>query len=348
MTSESRQDNISRRTLLLGAASTLATAGIRGAAQALAATDVPATNPSAPEKLKICLFSKHLQWTNVHDAAAIARDIGFDGVDLTVRPAGHVLPENVETDLPAAVAAVRQAGLEVPMISTEIAGIHSPHAEAILKTASQLGIRHYRWGGLTYSPTQGIAERLNELKPQATLLAQLNQEHKICGMYHTHSGPGLVGAPIWDLWTLFQGLDPRWIGINYDIGHATVEGGYGGWIASSRLVKDSMRGIALKDFTWQQNKGQNAHHDPFDKSLGIEDAWVPHWCPMGQGMVNFAGFFKIAKSNGFSGPVQLHFEYPGLGGAENGDTKLTIPKQALIDAMRRDLSYTRRILQETA
>jgi L-ribulose-5-phosphate 3-epimerase len=216
----------------------------------------------------------------------------------------------------------------------------------MLRTASQLGIRQYRWGGLTYPPNQGIGERLNELKPQTKALAELNQEHQICGMYHTHSGPGLVGAPIWDLWTLFQGLDPRWIGINYDIGHATVEGGYGGWIDSSRLVKNQMRGIALKDFTWQQNKGKNIHHDPFDKSLGGEDAWVPHWCPMGEGMVNFPNFFAIVKANGFSGPVQLHFEYSGLGGAENGDKTLTIPRQELIAAMRRDLTYTRRVMRD--
>ena len=248
--------------------------------------------------------------------------------------------------LPAAVEAVRRAGLTVPMISTEITSVQTPHAEAMLKTASQLGIRQYRWGGLTYPANQGIAERLNELKPQTKALAELNQEHEICGMYHTHSGPGLVGAPIWDLWTLFQDLDPRWIAVNYDIGHATVEGGYGGWIASSRLVKNQMRGIALKDFTWQQNKGKNIHRDPFDKSLGVEDAWVPHWCPMGEGMVNFPGFFAIVKANGFSGPVQLHFEYSGLGGAENGNKTLTIPKQELIAAMRRDLTYTRRVMRD--
>ncbi len=338
MMSDSAPGIMSRRTLLMGAA-------MSGAFRALA-KDTPHATDGAPEKLKICVFSKHLQWTNVAEAAAIARDIGFDGVDLTVRAGGHVLPERVETDLPAAVEAVRRAGLTVPMISTEITSVQTPHVEAMLKTASQLGIRQYRWGGLTYPANQGIGERLNELKPQTKALAELNQEHQICGMYHTHSGPGLVGAPIWDLWTLFQGLDPRWIGVNYDIGHATVEGGYGGWIDSSRLVKNQMRGIALKDFTWQQNKGKNIHHDPFDKSLGVEDAWVPHWCPMGEGMVNFSGFFAIVKANGFSGPVQLHFEYSGLGGAENGDKTLTIPRQELIAAMRRDLTYTRRVMRD--
>ena len=336
---EDYSDNMmSRRKLLLNAAAT-------GALPALArsAKETPVRS-EAPGKLKICIFSKHFQWTDVKETAAIAKDLGFDGVDLTVRPAGHILPERVESDLPAAVEIVHRAGLEVPMITTGITDVTTPRAEAILRTASRLGIHHYRWGQLNYKADKSIVEQLDGLKPRMKALADLNEKHQICGMYHTHSGPGLVGAPIWDLWTVFQGLDPRWIGINYDIGHATVEGGYGGWIDSSRLVKDGMRGIALKDFKWGQNEGKSTFHDPFDKSLSIEGAWVPHWCAAGQGMVNFSGFFAIVKANRFSGPVQLHFEYPGLGGAENGDRKLRIPKGELIAAMRRDLSYVRNLM----
>jgi L-ribulose-5-phosphate 3-epimerase len=339
MTSELLPGMMSRRALLLGAAtSSVLHAFARNATEM---ANVPVDSTAPPEKLKISVFSKHLQWADVHEAADFAKDIGFDGIDLTVRPAGHVLPERVQDDLPVAVETVRRAGLQVPMITTEITSVETAHADAILKTAASLGIRHYRWGGLTYSADEGIDQTLDQLKPQMKALAALNEKHQICGIYHTHSGPGMVGAPIWDLWDMFQNLDPRWIGVNYDIGHATVEGGYGGWIASSRLVKSMMGGIALKDFQWGQNKKSSTHQDPYDKSLGIEGAWVPHWCAMGEGMVNFPGFFAIVKANRFSGPVQLHFEYPGLGGAQNGDKKLTITKQELKDAMRRDLAFAR-------
>jgi hypothetical protein len=64
-------------------------------------------------------------------------------------------------------------------------------------------------------------------------------------------------------------------------------------------------------------------------------------------MVNFSGFFGLVKANGrFSGPVQLHFEYPGLGGAENGKKTLTIPKEVVIAAMRKDLAFARKVMSE--
>ena len=331
MNGNSAETKMSRRTLLLAAA-------MASAFQSLAFNSAEAEPAvSQPGKLKISIFSKHLQWADVTEAATVAKEIGFDGIDLTVRAGGHVLPERVETDLPAAVETIRRAGLEVAMITTDITPATRAKAEAVLKTASQLGIYRYRWGEMWYRADKSIAEQLVELKPKMQSLADLNRKYRVCGMYHTHSGPGRVGGPIWDLWLLFRDIDPRWMGINYDIGHATVEGGYGGWLASSRLVKDYMRGIAIKDFTWEKNEKGSTQNDPFDKSLSAQGAYVPHWCPIGKGMVNFDGFFDVVKANQFSGPVQLHFEYPGLGGAQNGKTTLSIPKQQLIEAMRTDL-----------
>jgi sugar phosphate isomerase/epimerase len=329
------EDFLSRRNLMS------CVAGMSGLSLMAREREDREIQPTPLGKLKICAFSKHFQWTEISETAAIVKELGFDGVDLTVRPGGHVLPERVESDLPKAVESIRGAGLEVPMITTSITGTATPHTEAVLRTASRLGIRHYRWGGLNYTVDKTISDQLNALKPQVRALAELNEKHGICGMYHTHSGPGVIGAPIWDLWILMNELNSCWIGINYDIGHATVEGGYGGWIDSSRLIGKYMKGVALKDFKWGRNVEGETYHDPFDKSLSTAGAWTPHWCATGHGMVNFEGFFRIIKSNNFVGPVQLHFEYPGFGGAENGDKTITISKEELMSAMRRDLNYVK-------
>ena len=53
--------------------------------------------------MQLVMFSKHLGPLTVGRVGELVRELGFDGVDLTVRPGGHVLPESVDTDLPDTV-----------------------------------------------------------------------------------------------------------------------------------------------------------------------------------------------------------------------------------------------------
>ena len=101
MIEDSAETKMSRRSLLLAAA-------MSSAFQSLALSSAEAEPMAAPlGKLKICVFSKHLQWANVKEAAAVAKEIGYDGIDLTVRAGGHVLPERVEADLPVSNCLMR-------------------------------------------------------------------------------------------------------------------------------------------------------------------------------------------------------------------------------------------------
>lgn len=289
-----------------------------------------AARDSKSSALKLSVFSKHLQWAKWDEMAAVAAQCGFDGVDLSVRTGGHVDPARVTDDLPRAFEFVRKAGLEMPMITAGIVDATSPHAEAILKTASSLGIHNYRWGGLKYDNKTPIPDQLASLKPRVLDLIRLNRQYGMTAMYHTHSG-NEVGGPIWDLWMILHDADPKFAGINFDIGHATVEGGLGGWIRSTQLAAPLMRGVALKDFRWAKN---------------ARSEWTPEWCPAGEGMVRIDKFLAMLKAAQFIGPVQVHYEYSGLGGAEHGNTKLDIPKEQLITKMKRDVEFYRGKMKE--
>ena len=299
---------------------------------ALAATPASAA-PAPGEGFSICAFSKHFHWTTVEECAALCKRFGFDGIDLTLRKGGHVLPERVAEDLPKAFETVRKAGLGMPMCTTDIVDVTTPHAEAIIKTMSALGIKRYRWGGFVYDTKIPIPEQLAQLRPKVKELAALNRRYGVCAMYHTHSGIGLVGASFWDLWELLKGQDTESVGVNYDIGHAVVEGGFGGWINSSRLLMPYIRGVAVKDFVWEPN---------------ARGAWVPGWCALGKGMVNFPRFLAMLKAARFAGPLQLHMEYPELGGADSGRTSFTIPKEQLLAIMQRDLDALKKMLREAS
>ncbi len=117
-------------------------------------------------KRDIYIFSKHLQWLDYEAMADTATQLGFDGIDLTVRSKGHVLPENVTKDLPRAVNAIRKAGLKADLLTTSITSVEEPYTEAILKTAGELGIKTYRTGWLTYKPGVPVLKQLDAFQMQ--------------------------------------------------------------------------------------------------------------------------------------------------------------------------------------
>ena len=259
-----------------------------------------------------------------------AAAIGFDGVDIALRNGGHVEPSTVARDLPPLVAILRKHGLEVPMVTTGIADTETPFTEDILKAASQLGIRNYRFGAYKWDASNPYDAQLESMKPRLAKLAALNARYSMCAMYHTHSGAGVVGPSIWDLWFLMRDLDPAAMGINFDVAHATIEGGLGGWIDSFRIVGSHLRGIAVKDFAWTRDAKGGAQ---------------AQWTPIGEGMVKLPQFFHMIAGTPFNGPIQMHYEYP-LGGANDGKTTISIPKEEVYAAMKRDLDRTRAIMAQ--
>src|SRR2546421_177779 len=109
-------------------------------AAALTTAALADEKPAPASKLKVSIFSKHLQFLQGEALANAAADIGFDGIDLAVRKGGHVEPDRVREDLPKLVAAIRRRGLDVPMVTTDIVDADTPFAEDVLKVSSDLGI----------------------------------------------------------------------------------------------------------------------------------------------------------------------------------------------------------------
>ena len=60
---------------------------------------------SAGFRGSLCFFSKHLPRMNARELGRALKALGFDGVDLTVRPGGHVDPKRVAIELPLFVDA---------------------------------------------------------------------------------------------------------------------------------------------------------------------------------------------------------------------------------------------------
>lgn len=279
---------------------------------------VPDAAPAS--RLKVHVFSKHLQFLNYADMADVAADLGFDGVDLTVRPKGHVLPERVENDLPKAVEAIRKAGIAHTMMTTAVEDASNKTDRKILETAAKSGITHYRMNWLPYPEKLTIPESITQFQDTIKELSLLNKKLGIIGAYQNHSGLR-AGASIWELWDMVQKADKKHMGVQYDIRHAVVEGGLS-WKNGLRLIQPEIKILAIKDFVWAKKNG----------------SYVVENVPLGEGMVDFKSYFALLKQYNVNVPVSLHYEYP-LGGAEHGGFELTVDKKVVFDAMRRDLKW---------
>jgi len=300
-----------------------------------------AQTPSiAAKPLKVDLFSRHLQWLRKADEMAEAvNEMGFDGVDITVRPyPGHVDPTRVAQDLPPFVNTIRKHGVLVREIACPVMDADSPNAEEILATASSLGITHY-WGSpFRYATGKPIVQQLDDLKPRLAKLVALNAKYKMTGMYHTNEGSNSVGAAIWDLLYVFKNFDPAQIGFHYDLGHMTIGGGNGTWALNLRAAGPYIAAISVKDFVLETNPNPDGGAG---RGRGaMPNGWRVKPVPLGSGLINLPELANILKETAFSGPFEIQAEYPN-GGAESAQDKITLPREQVLGAMKRDLTALR-------
>jgi sugar phosphate isomerase/epimerase len=281
----------------------------------------------ASHDLEIHIFSKHLQFLDCSAAAEVAANLGFAGLDLTVRPGGHVAPELAEAQLPAAIEAIRRSGSHCRLITTAVDDASDPADLTLLQTAAKSGVTHYRMNWYRYPDNEPMKSALVRLGRKIASLAETNQQLGLVGCYQNHAG-NIIGSSMWELEALLQDSDPDAMGIQYDIRHASVEAGLS-WENGLRLVHNQIKTLALKDFKWQYSQGR----------------WQVINTPIGEGMVDFTRFFKLLKQYGVSVPASLHLEYP-LGGAEHGHDELKVAPDILYGAMKKDLNTIKHLWEE--
>lgn len=277
----------------------------------------PATPRGRPT---FCLFSKHLPELGWSDLGRAVKDAGFDGVDLTVRPNGHVLPEKAADDLPRAIEAIKARGVTVPMITTELTSANGPLAKPLLHAAARSGVRYFKTGYWRYTSSPDVRAQVAAAGEALAGLAALARECGIEMGFHNHAA--YIGGALWDIAPAIERLDPQWVGYYFDPRHAVAEGGAGAWKAATHLISSRLKMVAVKDFLWKKT----------------EKGWVIENCPLGEGMVDWAWIASALRDARFAGPISVHLEYDIPGSSPQERTRRTL------DAAIKDLTFARRML----
>jgi sugar phosphate isomerase/epimerase len=330
-------NKISRRDTLalFAAAGASVTVATEASAQAQVTSDAQLASRGKPY---LALVSRHLQWTGPENGILVAKEAGFPAILWTVRRGAHIDPADVETELPRIVKLTRAAGLEAPMVITAIENANSQNIETILATMQQLGIRFYRAAAPRYDYKSPFAPQYADFQRKLAAIAKLNEKYGTTAAYHTHSYANTIGGSAWDLWMLMKDLDPRYVGLNYDIGHVTAKGG-AGWRESIRAVGPYLHSVSIKDFYWEKEPGVPAGQWP----------WRCRFVRPGDGMIDFSDFFRYLQEIQFKGPMENYFEYtvdvPGQSkpfdmlGTDYKKWKLEMPQASFVDYLKRDVGF---------
>jgi sugar phosphate isomerase/epimerase len=241
--------------------------------------------------MQFIYFTKSLKDLDVKGLAAFCKDVGVDGVDLTVRRGYPVNPDNAGAALPEAVKILKDAGLILGLVSadTDVNNPDSKPARAVFDACAKAEAPAVKMGYFAYKAP--FDDALKEARTWMAGFAKLAEQSKVRVVYHTHSGAN-IGNNAAGLRLLLQDLDPHHVGAYLDTGHTAVNGG------PIRMEMDIVRPwlsmLAIKDMLWDKTDKQG---------------WQSRVVPAGDGIVRWPDFALGVKECRFNGTISLHGEY---------------------------------------
>ena len=290
------------------------------AAGAAARPQAAAARPQAPARRggamrpritpAVCLYSRVLIEIGYIDLPMIVRGLGFDGVDLSVERDGHVPPDKADYNLMPALEACTGIGLDVPMLSTGLTQVDND-AEQVLGLATYIGVPFFRPGHWKFSGSMKIQLELPLVERDIMGLAQLGRFTKMAMGIHNYLD-GAEGAAVADINRVIRPIDAQWVGYDFDVGYATIEGGDAGFAAPLALALPRLKMVTVRDFRWNRTD---------------DGTRQPKACPLGEGVVDFARFFAALALARFAGPISVQVDHQ--------------PKDKM-DAISRDLAFVRK------
>jgi L-ribulose-5-phosphate 3-epimerase len=271
----------------------------------------PRTPPKPRTTPAVCLYSQHLIKVEYEAVGMVLRDLGFDGCDLAVVPGSHIAPEQAGSDLMRGIEAISGVGLDVPIISTSVTSGNDPNGRQILGIAGFMGIGLFRPGYWKYGNAPDLEARLVEVQREVFGLASVARAYNVAMAVHNASGDS-VGAGVWDMSGILRGIDPRWVGYDFDPGFATETAGVSGAGIVMRLAMPKLKAVTVRDFTWNKDAA---------------GGWKAAPCPLGEGMVDWRPFFAALARVRFVGPITIEVRYQA---------------KDELNAFRRDLDFVRK------
>jgi sugar phosphate isomerase/epimerase len=257
------------------------------ATAALTAARTNAVADESPAAKRIWIFTKPIEQLSFKQVAdwLVRWDVG--GLEATVRRDGWIEPADAPRRLPELVESLQAVDRSGLIVTTDVNSAKQPDVQSVLETAAKLGVRYFRMAYFKYDFSKKIIPQLDAFAAQATQLAEVCRQLKMTALYQNHAGANYVGAPLWDLMHVLDGIDPTLISIAIDLRHTTIEAAES-WRAGYERIRDSIGAVFAKDAIYVDG--------------AINDG------PLGRSEKG-KQLFRLIQANHPTIPISLHMEH---------------------------------------
>ena len=252
------------------------------------------------------VFTKPWREPEIGALGELVAAMGFDAVELPVRPGYQVAPAEVATALPAAVRELGRAGVT-------IASVASGTDEATFAACAEAGVPFIRI--MVPIGPDGYAATGAEFRRSLDVLAQSADRHGVRVAIQPHYDDYIADSS--ELFALLRDVDPRFVAAIWDSAHDAL--------ARKRpehgleLLWPWLGIVNLKSAYFARvEDAVSAHADP---------VWEPVFTDARSGMAEWGRALGYLAEHGFAGPICLTAEY-----TDESD---------LVAKVTRDLEYAR-------
>jgi sugar phosphate isomerase/epimerase len=268
--------------------------------------------------MQTVLFTKLFLGQSLEKIGSTTSEMGFDGIDLLIRPGFQVEPDQPAGILDA-VRALKNAGLAVPMATTDITDPSQFPTERVFQTCAEADVRLIRLGYWKYNAQQGYQSCFENARRDLDALEILARKAgvKLAIQLHgttIHSSGVLTAA-------LLEGHDPTTIGAYPDPGNQAVQEGREDWRLTLDVLRPWLCCLGVKNGGWFL-----AQHAPSGQRH-----WQSSWLGIADGMVPWDEILPYLQESGYNGLLSLHSHYD-------------VPLEQVLDQTRMDLQFVRRLL----
>lgn len=240
------------------------------------------TGPAA----RYTVFTKH--WKGpLPEVAATIKTLGFDGVELPIRPDFQVEPDTVGTALPEAARVFADHGLTIDSVA-------GPTDEATIATCAEAGVRLIRICCKVVKDETYLEAEARHQREFDALVPLLDKYGVVLGVQNhcDRQIPNALG-----LRALIGKYDPKHIAAVWDPAHCALNGEMPNLAID--IIWSHLCLVNLKNAFWQRTNGPEAEN--------VE--WKKRWTTGRQGLCSWPEVARVLKERGYDGPLCLSAEF---------------------------------------